>query len=91
VPPPSNTNLPQANHVSPRVRFRSLVLARGGNIENAVGYDLCGRRVATFFDDRIYFGNVVKKMKGAVLAKQPDGMRIRQAAWNIGYDDGDTE
>jgi len=91
VPPLSNTHLSPANHVSPRVRSRSLVLAGGGYVENAVGDDLCGRREAKFFDNRIYFGTDVEKMKGAVFEKQPDGMRIWQAVWIVGYDDGDME
>jgi hypothetical protein len=67
--PLSNVDFPPTNHAYPRARSRSHVLARGGKIENAAGDDLCGRRVAKHFDDKIYFGTIVEKIKGAVLAK----------------------
>ncbi len=39
----------------------------------------------------IYFGNVVERIRGLVLAAQPDGRKVWQAVWKVVYDDADPE
>jgi hypothetical protein len=47
--------------------------------------------VAKTIDDKIYFGTVFEKIKGAILAKQPDGIGLWQAVWSVECDNGDKE
>ena len=50
-----------------------------------------GKRIAKMFDGLLFFGTVAEKIRGAVLAKQPDGNRLWQAVWKIVFDDSDSE
>ena len=43
------------------------------------------------FDGLLFVGTVAEKIRGAVLAKQPDGNRLWQAVWKIVFDDSDSE
>jgi hypothetical protein len=88
VPRLSGSLVPPANNA--RARSRSPPRARAAN-EFAVA-ELCGMRVAKDFSGEIYFGTVVEKIKGAVLAApNAKGIRLWEAVWKIEYDDGDVE
>jgi len=47
--------------------------------------------VARNFNDFIYFGTVVERIRGPVMAVGADGKKVLQAVWKIVYDDADTE
>ena len=51
-----------------------------------------GKRIAKYFDNKIFFGTVVERIRGAVLADQATVSRkVLQVVWKIVYDDDDTE
>jgi len=88
VPRLSGSLVPPANNA--RARSRSPPRARAAT-KFAVA-ELCGMRVAKDFSGEIYFGTVVEKIKGAVLAApNAKGIRLWEAVWKIEYDDGDVE
>ena len=55
------------------------------------GDDNTGGRVAKYFQGELYFGTVGERRTGAVLAPLANGIKVWQAVWNVGYDDGDFE
>jgi hypothetical protein len=48
------------------------------------------KRVAKLCNNSIYFGPVVERVRGPVIAAASDGTRVLQAVWKIVYDDEDT-
>ncbi len=69
-----------ANKAYPRSRSRFPVMAVGATYTEFAGDEFCGKRVANDFAGEIYFGTVIKRIKGIVLAV-PDtkGIRLWQA------------
>jgi len=48
------------------------------------------KKVAIFFDSSIYFGTVVERVRGPIVAAIANRTRKLQAVWKIAYDDTTT-
>ncbi len=59
--------------------------------DDEIGDKYMGKRVAKIFADSIYFGTVIERVRGPVVAAIDDGTRELQAVRKIVYDDEDTE
>lgn len=53
--------------------------------------EFAGKRLAKEFNGKVYFGNVMERIRGPVLAAEPNGNKVWQAVWKVVYDDADTE
>ena len=76
-------------------RSRSRSPPRRGDKQPIVEIDtdeFIGRRIAKLFDKALHFGTVVERIRGAVLASQPNvSQKVLQVVWKIVYDDKDDE
>ena len=49
------------------------------------------QRMPKYFNNFVYFGTVVERIRGPVMAADANGKKVLQAAWKIVYDDADTK
>ena len=74
--------------LSPPPKLKGSKIREANDVRNC---QYVGNRIARKFNGLIYFGTVTEKMGGAVLARQPDVIKLWQSVWKVVYDDQDTE